>query len=505
MTVMRMGSVKTEHSATGGRDYGLPVRSFVAVLSIVIAGCGHVRSSEETSHEYYDAIFVSGQHVAYSHTKVSSEDQHGEDIIRVRNATKFTVKRFQDQTSQDIVVESTESNDGKLLGFQYEMTSGKGSTRMKGHVENGVLKITDAKGHEVNVNLPDQCKTIYAVERSLSEKKMSSGETRSFVVFMPLFNRVATVKLTALEIENVKLLERSANLLRVNNVMTLPNGQVKTSMWVDDDGIVVKTESGIQTTYRVPRATAISVSGGSLDIGEATLVRVKRAIANPHQTIRARYRAAMKEGNPGNVFPSSEIQIVTKVDATTAEIEIQRPIVPSDPKATTADDKYLRPNSMIQSDDDVIKILSQNVPDHDSAWIVATSLARLVHSTIREKNFSTAMASAAEVARERAGDCTEHAVLLAALCRAKQIPSRVAVGLVYHGPSNAFAYHMWTEVAIGEKWIPLDSTLSSGQIGATHIKLSDASFDRGGGFDSFLPVLDLMGKLELEVIDLTYE
>ena len=40
-------------------------------------------------------------------------------------------------------------------------------------------------------------------------------------------------------------------------------------------------------------------------------------------------------------------------------------------------------------------------------------------------------ATAAEVARSREGDCTEHAVLLAALARARGIPARVAMGLVY--------------------------------------------------------------------------
>ena len=37
-------------------------------------------------------------------------------------------------------------------------------------------------------------------------------------------------------------------------------------------------------------------------------------------------------------------------------------------------------------------------------------------------------------------------VLLAALARARGIPSRAAVGLVYVGALKGFGYHMWTEV-----------------------------------------------------------
>ena len=36
------------------------------------------------------------------------------------------------------------------------------------------------------------------------------------------------------------------------------------------------------------------------------------------------------------------------------------------------------------------------------------------------------------------GDCTEHAVLAAAMCRAVEVPSRVAIGLVYVEKESAF-------------------------------------------------------------------
>ena len=94
------------------------------------------------------------------------------------------------------------------------------------------------------------------------------------------------------------------------------------------------------------------------------------------------------------------------------------------------------------------------------------------------KNFSQAFATAAEVARSLEGDCTEHAVLLAALCRARKIPARVAFGLVYYPPQKGFAYHMWNEVWIADRWVPLDATLGLGGIGADHIKLGDSNLSR---------------------------
>jgi transglutaminase/protease-like cytokinesis protein 3 len=123
-----------------------------------------------------------------------------------------------------------------------------------------------------------------------------------------------------------------------------------------------------------------------------------------------------------------------------------------------------------------------------------------VKQNITRKDFSQAFASAAEVARTRHGDCTEHALLLAALARACGIPARVAVGLVYVEGSGVFGYHMWTEVFVSNTWIPVDATLGRGGIGAAHLKLAQSSLEGGDACSSFLPVLNVMGRLRIQVL-----
>src|SRR5205085_515826 len=94
------------------------------------------------------------------------------------------------------------------------------------------------------------------------------------------------------------------------------------------------------------------------------------------------------------------------------------------------------------------------------------------------RNFTEALATADEVARTLEGDCTEFAMLTAALLRAAGIPSRTAIGLVYvdlaRGP--VFGFHMWTEAWVRGQWVPLDATLGRGHIGAAHIKVTDHSW-----------------------------
>jgi hypothetical protein len=116
------------------------------------------------------------------------------------------------------------------------------------------------------------------------------------------------------------------------------------------------------------------------------------------------------------------------------------------------------------------------------------------------QDFSIGFASSNEIIDTRRGDCTEHAVLLAALCRAAGIPARVAMGLVYLEHSSSFGYHMWTEVFIGRNWYALDGTIGQGSIGAGHIKIADGSLKGVDANSTFLPIFKVIGKLQIEVV-----
>jgi transglutaminase/protease-like cytokinesis protein 3 len=128
------------------------------------------------------------------------------------------------------------------------------------------------------------------------------------------------------------------------------------------------------------------------------------------------------------------------------------------------------------------------------------TLEKHVHDNLITTDFSQVFASAADVARTGRGDCTEYAVLLAALCRARGIPARVAFGLVYVAPQQGFLYHMWTEVWIKDRWIPIDATLGRGGIGADHLKLSDSNLKGASAYTSLLPIANVVGRLKIDVV-----
>ncbi len=88
--------------------------------------------------------------------------------------------------------------------------------------------------------------------------------------------------------------------------------------------------------------------------------------------------------------------------------------------------------------------------------------------------------SALDTIQRRAGDCTEAAVLLAALGRAAGIPTRVASGLAYtrqayFGVSNAFMPHSWTLAYVDGRWRSFDLALEN--FDATHIAVTIGNGD----------------------------
>ena len=135
----------------------------------------------------------------------------------------------------------------------------------------------------------------------------------------------------------------------------------------------------------------------------------------------------------------------------------------------------------------------------------ARALRSAVHRHIVRKDLATAFATAGETVRSRSGDCSEHAVLLAAALRAVGIPSRTVSGLVWtsrrNEPGGVFLWHMWTQAVIDDEWIDLDATLGGsrafhpGHLGVSVSDGSPASLEAGGR-----AMLEIFGGIDIEVL-----
>jgi transglutaminase-like putative cysteine protease len=90
-----------------------------------------------------------------------------------------------------------------------------------------------------------------------------------------------------------------------------------------------------------------------------------------------------------------------------------------------------------------------------------------VYGHVSNKKMGIPLLPASDILKSRTGDCTEHAVLSAAILRSLGIPARAAVGMLlsqeFGQYRNVFVYHMWVEAFLNGKWILVDATRPGGK------------------------------------------
>lgn len=468
-----------------------------------------VANSAEVS---WMAHTIGDRKIGYGSVSVASFTHNDRTLVWSMSKFYLQVLRFGEKTTQKFQFGSIETEEGQLLRYFFECPTGIHITENIGRIEGDKLIFsTTSQGtvHETQIDWSPEWGGPFATEQSLERSPMQPGERRTIRGLIPVINQAADTTLEASEYESTRLLDRTVELLRIRGVVEFGDGQnLETIYWTDRGGRIHKTYTPAvdQTLYLTSEQTARDdADAGTFDLGQFTVVKIEQPLAQPHQTRQVVYHVRVENEDPAPLFSQCGSQEVESIDENRAQITVQR-VRPGEPTELSHRDEPpspedRQPNSLVQSDDQTILEMAAAVaPEEEDPWRLALALESAVNEWVQSKNFSQAFASAAEVAQSREGDCTEHAVLLAALCRARGLPARVAIGLVYFPAAEGFAYHMWNEVWIDDRWVPLDATLGQGGIGAAHLKLSDSNLAGASAFSAFLPVMQVMTRLEIEVV-----
>lgn len=485
------------------------------------------------------AIFVKGTKIGYEKVVTTSLIEHGQSLRQVTDEVHLSVSRNGQPSEQRVVSTDIETPAGQLLRFRSEMDAGSQPVVTTGEVRDGDMCLTTTSAGAVRQSLmpwQSQVGGFKATEQSLAGRPMKPGETRQFKEFTAGFNDVANVELVGEKLESTRLIADSAELLRIRWTAKLPKDQaIHGIMWIDGNGDVVKTEvEGLgQTAIRTTQAIATSPSTAPrFDLLLSTIVPVNRPLPNPSSTRAVCYRVHLENADPACVFAECMLQQIRRIDGHTAEIAVcaARPFqlanveFSDSPVTNDAFDEAMesadwggiplhgnapptdgdrRANSLIQSDSPRIRELARQAAGNETdRWKTAAALEKFTHDYITGRDYSKSFSTAEEVAESRTGACTQHAVLLAALARARGIPARVAIGLVYTRSSPGFAVHMWDEVWIDSvgHWVPLDATRGEEGVGADRLKLTDSNLAAEDAYDCFLPVANVIGQAKIEIL-----
>jgi Transglutaminase-like superfamily len=423
----------------------------------------------------------------------------------------MTFKRFGQTLSIGVNLATTETPDGQLLTYEYEMgTSPTGTTKSVGTVDGERLRIdTTIAGITNSKTIPWDAtvKSPAYQERLLREEGLKPGETKTFRAFIPEFNQISEIKIAAQDVREVTLPGgKRRDLLKAKVTQSVLPTMPMTA-WIDDKGELVMVESDLlgQTMrfLEVAKEDALrEIAGAELDLAVNTLIPAT-PIDDPHRTRKVVYRIHVPDEDAASLFATSETQQVKAIDRETVEVTVTSKPISKTWGRVKAPAEFTEPAALLQSNDPKIREhVNRAVSPDRTEGEAALALERYVHEKLDKKNFSTAFASAAEVAESLEGDCSEHAVLLAALLRARGIPSRVAIGLVYVPGQGKMGGHMWTEALFSDGWVPLDATLGRGGIGGGHLKVAESSLadDAPVPVTAFAPLLSLGPDTRIDVL-----
>lgn len=473
-------------------------------------------SNDSRQLERWEASYVGSDKIGYIHTLVDSVEKNGQTVFVMSQQSQFAIKRFTNSVMRmNIGLETAELQDGRLHSVSARARISNQDIQCQGRrLDNHRFEVKVFTPNETSQIIPwsDEVLGPFAHERLLREKPLKPGESRAFQMFMPIQNVVVVCQLQARVKEKTPLRDGSVHeLLAIDLKQTVQPAGTElptTRLWSNERGEIVKQAFPIDekvtiTSYLVTRAVALDESTGhGVDLGLQTLLRVDVPIAKPHQAQSVRYRLEFADDKAAaQIVPASYQEILERAGQRVRIRITQRAPDrhPAQPEPAPAEE-FLLPNGFIQSDDREIVATAKTTIGHEKdPWKQAVLLERWVDQHMTNRDFSIGFASAGEVIKTRQGDCTEHAVLLAALCRAVAIPARVAMGLVYIQGDQVFAYHMWTEVYVGNAWYPIDGTIGQGYTGGGHIKLADASLKGVSAMSTFLPIFAVMGKLRIHV------
>jgi len=157
-------------------------------------------------------------------------------------------------------------------------------------------------------------------------------------------------------------------------------------------------------------------------------------------------------------------------------------------------DRHRKPSFVIDSDHPLLGEISQTLRGADTPSAVRDRVAAHFQRPAHGEFWRASHAAAV-----RAGDCTEHAVLAAALARRLGRASRVVLGyaLLSDGRRGVAIGHAWAEIHDGRRWQRIDAT-SLAEEAAAYLVMGELT-DEGPGYQRSL--VDVWARLNVSGIE----
>ncbi len=496
----------------------------LALLTPLVAPLVAHAGEQVVSEDWY-AVYVNDTKAGHAHMRVL---ERVDETAATPTRAWISTTELQIQLSRAgsaLLLETgsrvEEDASGAVRSFRSSQKMSASAVVSVGRVEDGEIHL-ESQGLPMVMAYPEGALGPYTVDLRLREGGFEDGTVTRALAFSE--SRPATASTMVFKIgplESRQVITRRLRLHRCD-VSNSGSSARRTTMWLDASGRMHETESevpgvGTLRMVRTSEKLALSVTSPA-EIFSSSFVEPNRGIPSPRRTKRVVLRLSRSDGS---AFDAAVIEGVGQSVAIQKDGSLHVTIaIPTSPERDQQIEppvgdasllRYLAPAPYLEIDDAAVVALARKAvtAQTDGAVAAAAGIEALVRTHVNDKSLDVGFATAAEVARTREGDCSEHAVLCAAVARAAGLPSRVVMGLVYVpgmsapgvGPRGAFSYHMWSEVLVAaDVWKPIDAAI--GGYDATHLALSRSDLATSSPVaDLILPVLEVIRDLEIEVLE----
>ena len=336
----------------------------------------------------------------------------------------------------------TVSADGTINSFTFDHVENGATTAATGTVVGdqiaaSVLRLGRATDSTLTIPAGTKLLGQQASQELLVKATWKPGDKQQFGSLALIGNQVQIVTMTAVHqgtaADGQMTFGVTMDLMPVPTTLTLkPNG----------DLMAMTMDMGFLKMAFAPSVGPVPLVGAELAPTGLVTAKGPAPAAGPQN----RYRLPKDATVLNDDFQHLEAGVVT----TRSEAE-------PTPLANPA--LYLKAEPQLEIDDPQLKawVDALVARHHVAKPILAERLRLAVRGYIVKKDLSVGDGSALETFRNRTGDCTEHANLLAAVLRIAGFPSRVELGMVYAPDFGGWVGHAWNSAYIGDRWVHLDS------------------------------------------------
>jgi hypothetical protein len=482
-----------------------------AVITCLISTSFAGSKTDSDDTEYF-AVFMESKKIGHAiQSRVISDGE-----VTTSEQVILTINRGGMSVTIDMKETSIETTSGEPLGFEVTQKLGAMAMKVTGRIDKQgkVTLTTSSMGADQRSTLewPQGALMTEGLRLLTLKKGLKEGTQYSAKIFSAGIMQAIDTKISIGPEQSIDLLGRVVTLRKVTTALVMPGaGEIVTTSYVDRDLRMQKSIMPIAGMQVELVACAKEFALGQnevLELIDRMFLKSPEPLRNLASAKSITYDLSPTEEESNFMIPSNDNQKAQRLDNGKVILKVEPIAAPAGVKFPyKGKDKAIRealePTRFLQSDNEqIIAFARQAVGGTKDAAEAAKKIEAFVADYIENRSLSVGYASAAEVVASKQGDCSEFAVLTAAMCRAVGIPAQVVAGVAYVDDflgNQGFGGHAWTQAYIGDKWIGLDASFKGagrGGYDAGHIALASGNGEPG----DFLNLVPTLGQFKIDKV-----